>query len=192
MAAIIHEQLHDPLDGDADRGPARAGAAASRRRARRPARGRWPARRWCSPGTLPELTREQATERIIAAGGRVTGSVSRKTDYVVAGEAAGLQAGPGRAARACRCSTRPGLRELLGGWSCARGAGAGDRRPGSAVVAGQRHLHPVLDRVGVVGVDAVHHDRVGERVPVAGAGSSRPRWRRRCSVPVLPRQRPWA
>ena len=40
-------------------------------------------------GTLPALTREQATERILAAGGRVTTSVSRRTDYVVAGEAAG-------------------------------------------------------------------------------------------------------
>ncbi len=40
-------------------------------------------------GTLPTLTREQATERIQAAGGRVTGSVSKKTDYLVAGEAAG-------------------------------------------------------------------------------------------------------
>jgi DNA ligase (NAD+) len=40
-------------------------------------------------GTLPELTREQASERIVSAGGRVTGSVSRKTDYVVAGESAG-------------------------------------------------------------------------------------------------------
>jgi DNA ligase (NAD+) len=40
-------------------------------------------------GTLPELTREQATELITAAGGRVTGSVSRKTDYVVAGESPG-------------------------------------------------------------------------------------------------------
>ncbi len=40
-------------------------------------------------GTLPELTREQATERIVAAGGRVTGSVSRKTDYVVAGDSPG-------------------------------------------------------------------------------------------------------
>jgi DNA ligase (NAD+) len=37
-------------------------------------------------GTLPNLTREEATERIEAAGGKVTGSVSRKTDYVVAGE----------------------------------------------------------------------------------------------------------
>jgi DNA ligase (NAD+) len=40
-------------------------------------------------GTLPTLTREHATERIHAAGGRVTGSVSKKTDYLVAGEAAG-------------------------------------------------------------------------------------------------------
>jgi DNA ligase (NAD+) len=37
-------------------------------------------------GTLPNLSREQAMERIEAAGGKVTGSVSKKTDYVVAGE----------------------------------------------------------------------------------------------------------
>ncbi|WP_025040336.1 NAD-dependent DNA ligase LigA [Nitrosospira briensis] len=36
-------------------------------------------------GSLPNLTREDARERIEAAGGRVTGSVSAKTDYVVAG-----------------------------------------------------------------------------------------------------------
>ena len=40
-------------------------------------------------GSLPELSREEATERILAAGGRVTGSVSKKTDYVVAGESPG-------------------------------------------------------------------------------------------------------
>lgn len=40
-------------------------------------------------GTLPDLTREQATELIQAAGGKVTGSVSKKTSYVVAGESAG-------------------------------------------------------------------------------------------------------
>jgi DNA ligase (NAD+) len=40
-------------------------------------------------GTLPELSREAATERIVAAGGRVTGSVSKKTDFVVAGDSAG-------------------------------------------------------------------------------------------------------
>jgi DNA ligase (NAD+) len=40
-------------------------------------------------GTLPQLTREQATEMIEAAGGKVGGSVSRKTSYVLAGEEAG-------------------------------------------------------------------------------------------------------
>ncbi len=36
-------------------------------------------------GTLSHLTREEATERILARGGRVSGSVSKKTHYVVAG-----------------------------------------------------------------------------------------------------------
>jgi DNA ligase (NAD+) len=40
-------------------------------------------------GTLPTLSRSQATELIEAAGGRVAGSVSRKTDAVVAGADAG-------------------------------------------------------------------------------------------------------
>jgi DNA ligase (NAD+) len=40
-------------------------------------------------GTLPNLTREEAKARIEAAGGRVSGSVSRKTSYVVAGDDAG-------------------------------------------------------------------------------------------------------
>jgi DNA ligase (NAD+) len=40
-------------------------------------------------GTLPNLTREQAQERIEAAGGKVSKSVSKKTNYVVAGEEAG-------------------------------------------------------------------------------------------------------
>ncbi|MBA3624202.1 MAG: hypothetical protein H0W48_07070, partial [Methylibium sp.] len=40
-------------------------------------------------GTLPNLTREEAKERIEAAGGKVAGSVSKKTDYLVAGEEAG-------------------------------------------------------------------------------------------------------
>ena len=40
-------------------------------------------------GTLPTLKREQAQALIEAAGGKVSGSVSKKTDYVVAGEAAG-------------------------------------------------------------------------------------------------------
>lgn len=40
-------------------------------------------------GTLPNLSRDQAKELIEAAGGKVSGSVSKKTDYVVAGAEAG-------------------------------------------------------------------------------------------------------
>jgi DNA ligase (NAD+) len=40
-------------------------------------------------GTLPTLTRDEASALIEARGGKVSGSVSKKTDYVVAGEAAG-------------------------------------------------------------------------------------------------------
>jgi len=40
-------------------------------------------------GTLPTLSRSEATTLIEAAGGKVSGSVSKKTDYVVAGEEAG-------------------------------------------------------------------------------------------------------
>ena len=40
-------------------------------------------------GTLPTMTREEATAKIEAAGGKVTGSVSKKTDFVLAGAEAG-------------------------------------------------------------------------------------------------------
>jgi DNA ligase (NAD+) len=40
-------------------------------------------------GTLSSMTRDEASERIESLGGKVSGSVSKKTDYVVAGEEAG-------------------------------------------------------------------------------------------------------
>jgi DNA ligase (NAD+) len=40
-------------------------------------------------GTLPNLSRDAAQAMIEAAGGKVSGSVSKKTDYVVAGAEAG-------------------------------------------------------------------------------------------------------
>jgi DNA ligase (NAD+) len=51
--------------------------------------GRLSGRTFVLTGTLPELTRDQAAEMIQAAGGRISGSVSKKTDFVVAGEQAG-------------------------------------------------------------------------------------------------------
>jgi DNA ligase (NAD+) len=40
-------------------------------------------------GTLPTLNRDEATAKIEAAGGKVSGSVSKKTSYVLAGAEAG-------------------------------------------------------------------------------------------------------
>jgi DNA ligase (NAD+) len=88
MALTIHDQLHDEqmltliedLRGHglqfAEEGPP-------------PGEGPLAGQTFVLTGTLPNLTREQATERIMGAGGKVTGSVSRKTDYVVAGESPG-------------------------------------------------------------------------------------------------------
>jgi DNA ligase (NAD+) len=42
-------------------------------------------------GTLPELSRDEATRLIRAAGGKVTGSVSNNTDYLVAGDSPGTK-----------------------------------------------------------------------------------------------------
>ena len=48
-------------------------------------------------GTLPTLTREEAKARIEAAGGKVTGSVSKKTSFLVAGEDPGSKLDKARA-----------------------------------------------------------------------------------------------
>jgi DNA ligase (NAD+) len=48
-------------------------------------------------GTLPTLTRDEAGELVIAAGGKVSGAVSKKTDYVVAGDEAGSKLDRARA-----------------------------------------------------------------------------------------------
>ncbi len=54
-----------------------------------PASGSLTGKTFVLTGTLPNLTRAQAKEKIEQAGGKVSSSVSKKTDYVVAGEEAG-------------------------------------------------------------------------------------------------------
>jgi DNA ligase (NAD+) len=64
-------------------------------------------------GTLPGISRDEATKLIRRAGGKVTGSVSKNTDYLVAGESPGS-----KLARAEELGTEivdeDGLRHLLG------------------------------------------------------------------------------
>ncbi len=64
-------------------------------------------------GTLPRLTREEAAALIEAQGGKVSGSVSKKTDYVVAGEDAGSKLDKARALGVAVIDEN-GLRLLLG------------------------------------------------------------------------------
>jgi DNA ligase (NAD+) len=112
MAKVIHDQLQDPqmqaLIEDLrilhinliEAGPP-------------PGQGPLAGKTFVLTGTLPGLTREEATEAIVAAGGKVTGSVSRKTDYVVAGDSPGS-----KLAQAERLEVpvldEDGLRGLLG------------------------------------------------------------------------------
>ena len=88
MARVIHDQLHDEqmtsLIDDL-----RAQGLQFEEEGPPPREGPLAGKAFVLTGTLPTLTREEATDAIIAAGGRVTGSVSRKTDYVVAGESPG-------------------------------------------------------------------------------------------------------
>jgi len=56
---------------------------------KRPAAGPFAGKIVVLTGSLASMTRDDAKERIEAAGGKVTGSVSKKTDYVVAGDDAG-------------------------------------------------------------------------------------------------------
>ncbi|NCC76128.1 MAG: NAD-dependent DNA ligase LigA, partial [Clostridia bacterium] len=64
-------------------------------------------------GTLPTLGREEASRLIEAAGGKVSGSVSRKTHFVVAGEAAGSKLDKARAL-GVTILDEAGLLEMLG------------------------------------------------------------------------------
>jgi DNA ligase (NAD+) len=63
-------------------------------------------------GTLPTWSRDEAKELIEAAGGKVSGSVSKKTDYVVAGEEAGSKLDKARELNVAVLD-EAGLRKLL-------------------------------------------------------------------------------
>jgi len=63
-------------------------------------------------GSLPTWSRDEAKAWIEAAGGKVSGSVSKKTDYVVAGEEAGSKLDKARELNIAVLD-EAGLRKLL-------------------------------------------------------------------------------
>ncbi|HEX5274797.1 MAG TPA: NAD-dependent DNA ligase LigA [Candidatus Rubrimentiphilum sp.] len=63
----------------------KAGVSMSAPKRARAATGKLSGKTFVLTGTLPNLTRDEAADLITQAGGKVTGSVSKKTDYVVAG-----------------------------------------------------------------------------------------------------------
>jgi DNA ligase (NAD+) len=90
LAATISETLAEPRNQRLIDELRRAGLNFAQER---PAGGELPlsGKTFVLTGTLEQMTREQATERIEELGGKVTGSVSGKTDCVVAGENPGTK-----------------------------------------------------------------------------------------------------
>jgi DNA ligase (NAD+) len=88
MAAKIHQQLADPVMRELIE-DLRGLGLQFEEAGPPPAEGPLSGKTFVLTGSLPNLTREQASALISAAGGKVTGSVSKKTDYLVAGESAG-------------------------------------------------------------------------------------------------------
>jgi DNA ligase (NAD+) len=92
IGPIVAEQIHAQLAGEKLRRLiAELRELGLRFEQEGPAPGEGPLRdhTFVLTGTLPDLTREEAQERIMAAGGKVTGSVSKNTSYVVAGASPG-------------------------------------------------------------------------------------------------------
>ncbi|MBV9310454.1 MAG: NAD-dependent DNA ligase LigA [Solirubrobacterales bacterium] len=88
MAQTIYDQLADPKMHELIEGLRQAGLRLEEE-GPPPGEGPLASKTLVLTGSLPGLTREDATAMIITAGGKVTGSVSKKTDYVVAGESPG-------------------------------------------------------------------------------------------------------
>jgi DNA ligase (NAD+) len=85
MAKTVHETLSEERTRDLIQRLRRHGLRMEEEGAAPPAEGPLVGKTLVLTGTMPNLTREEATRRIEDAGGKVTGSVSKKTDYVVAG-----------------------------------------------------------------------------------------------------------
>jgi DNA ligase (NAD+) len=115
LAGQIHEALHDERTMELVQRLRSAGLRFEQTGAERRGRGGpLEGKALVLTGTLPSLSRDEATRLIRGAGGKVTGSVSKSTDYVIAGDNPGT-----KLAKAEELGTEvldeEGLRELIGG-----------------------------------------------------------------------------
>jgi DNA ligase (NAD+) len=91
MAETVHETLTEERTRELVERLRGYGLSMEEEGAAPPAEGPLVGKTLVLTGTLPNLTRPEATARIEAAGGKVTGSVSKKTDYLVAGDDPGTK-----------------------------------------------------------------------------------------------------
>jgi DNA ligase (NAD+) len=89
LARTVHETLAEPRVRELIDQLRQAGLQMEEEGEAPPAEGPLVGKTVVLTGTLPNLSRPEATARIEGAGGKVTGSVSKNTDYLVAGEDAG-------------------------------------------------------------------------------------------------------
>ena len=88
-AAAIRAWFAHPRDAELVEKLRRHGVRLDGQQRERPAEGALFGRTVVLTGTLPGISREEAGERLAAAGAKLSGSVSKKTDYVVVGESPG-------------------------------------------------------------------------------------------------------
>jgi len=93
IGLTVAESVRDWFDDEGNRGLcqrlAAAGVQTKMEMTRRQTDDRFAGKTFVLTGTLADFTRDEARAEIEARGGRVSGSVSKKTDFVVAGEEAG-------------------------------------------------------------------------------------------------------
>ncbi len=113
VAAAVREYLDQPQNRALIAELAAAGLKMDAPLTRASAPGPLSGKTFVLTGTLPTLSREAATDAIQKLGGKVTGSVSKKTDYVVAGADPGSKLAKAETL-GVRVIDEPALRKLVG------------------------------------------------------------------------------